>query len=96
MKKKFSVPVPTNDMKQIGLDFCSLSAADGFHYSRVSIHCISNWTKVNPIKNKVALTVVQVLYDLISCLRYCKIHTKYQDRKFVNLVLKELHALTEV
>lgn len=52
--------------------------------------------EVNQIKNKVALAVAQSLYKIICCHECFEIKIYDQGSEFVNLVSKELPAVTGV
>ena len=81
-----NIAVPSEVVKQIGVDFCCLPSVDEFEYLIVCIYYFSKWSG--------ALTVAQFLYELI-CRHGCfAIQINDQDREFVNGVADELHSMT--
>ena len=46
------IPVPSEVMKQVGIDICTLPEVDGFIYLVVLIDYFSKWSEAKPLKNK--------------------------------------------
>ena len=89
-----SIPVPTEVMKQIGIDICNLPEIDGYKHLIVCIDYFSKWSEAKPVKDKHAETVVQFIYEII-CRHGCmKIQINDQGKEFVNDVTTNLHAMT--
>ena len=85
-----SVPVPSEIMKQIGVDLCILPEVDGL----ICIDYFSKWSEAKPIEDKSAATVAQFLYELI-CRHGClSIQINNQGREFVNAVAHKLQSMT--
>ena len=59
------ISIPSQVMKQIGIDICSLPDVDGYKYLVVCIDYFSKWSEAKPIRDKSATTVGQFLYELI-------------------------------
>ena len=91
-----SVPVPSEVMKQIGIDICNLPEVDGYKHLVVCIDYFSKWSEAKPIKDKLAESVSNVLYEII-CRHGCmRIQINDQGREFVNEVIENLHEMTGV
>ena len=60
-----SIPVPTEVMKQIGIDICNLPEVDGYKHLIVCIDYFSKSSEAKPVKDKSAPTVAQFIYDVI-------------------------------
>ena len=60
-----SIPVPTDVMKQIGIDICNLPEVDGYRHLIVCIDYFSKWLEAKATKDKSAPTVAQFIYDII-------------------------------
>ena len=89
-----NIAVPSEVMKQIGVDICCLPSVDEFEYLIVCIDYFSKWSEAKPIHDKSAPTVAQFLYELI-CRHDCfAVQIIDQSRKFVNEVADELHSMT--
>ena len=91
-----SIPVPSNVMKQVGVDLCGLPEVEGHRYLIVCIDYFSKWSEAKPIKDKLAPTIAQFLYEMM-CRHGCfAVQINDQGREFVNQVSAELHRLTGV
>jgi len=91
-----SVPIPSEVMKQIGIDICNLPEVDGFKHLVLCIDYFSKWSKAKPLKNKGAESVSQFLYEII-CRHGCiEIQINDQGKEFVNEVITNLHQMTGV
>ena len=91
-----SVPIPSQVMKQIGVDISTLSEVDGYKHLIVCIDYFSKWSEARPIKDKLATTTAQFLYEQM-CRHGCfSTQINDQGREFVNEVSSELHRLTGV
>ena len=89
-----SIPVPTDVMKQIGIDICKLPEVDGYRHLNVCIDYFSKWSEAKATKDKRAPAVAQFIYDII-CRHGCvKIQINDQGKEFVNEVSKNLHEMT--
>ena len=89
-----NIAVPSDVMKQIGVDICCLPSADEFDYLIVCIDYFSKWSEAKPIHDKSPPTVAQFLYEFI-CWHGCfAIQINEQGREFVNEVADELHSMT--
>ena len=89
-----SIPVPTDVMKQIGIDICNLPEVDGYRHLIVCIDYFSKWSEAKATKDKSAPTVAQFIYDII-CRHGCvKIQINDQGKDSVNEVSKNLHEMT--
>ena len=89
-----NIAVPSEVMKQIGVDICCLPSVDEFEYLIVCIDYFSKWSEAKPIHDKSAPTVAQFLYEPI-CRHGCfAIQINDQGREFVNEVADELHSMT--
>ena len=64
-KELKNIAVPSEVMKQIGVDICCLPSVDEFEYLIVCIDYFSKWSEAKPIHDKSAPTVSQFLYELI-------------------------------
>ena len=90
-KELKNIAVPSEVMKQIGVDICCLPSVDEFEYLIACIHYFSKWSEAKWIHDKSAPTVTQFLYELI-CRHACfALQINDQDREFVNEVADELH-----
>ena len=88
-----NIAVPSEAMKQIGVDICCLPSVDEFEYLIVCIDYFSKWSEAKPIHDKSAPTVAQFLYELI-CMHGCFfIQINDQGREFVNEVADKLHSM---
>ena len=86
--------VPSEVMKQIGVDICRLPSVDEFEYLIICIDYFSKWPEAKPIHDKSRPTVSQFLFELI-CRHGCfAIQINDQDREFVNEDADELHSMT--
>ena len=93
-KELKNIAVPSQVMKQIGVDICCLPSVDEFKYLIVCMDYFSKWFQVKPIHDKSAPTVAQFLYKLI-CRHDCfAIQINDQGREFVNEVADEIHSMT--
>ena len=91
-----SIPVPSQVMKQVGIDICNLPDVDGYHHVIVLIDYFSKWSEIKATKDKKASTIAQFLYE-VMCRHGCfQIQINDQGREFVNEVSTELHRLTGV
>ena len=90
------IPVPSNVMKQAGVDICNLPEVDGYCHVIVLIYYFSKWSQAKPTKDKSAPTIAQVLYEVICRHRCFEIQINNQGREFVNEVCKQVHELTGV
>ena len=89
-----NIAVPSEVMKQIGVDICCSLSVDEFEYFIVCIDYFSKWPGAKPIHDKSAPAVAQFLYELI-CRHGCfAIEINDQVREFVNEVADELHSMT--
>ena len=89
-----SIPVPTEVMKQIGIDICNLPEVDGYKHLIICIDYFSKWSEAKATKDKSAPTVAQFIYDVI-CRHGClKIQINDQGKEFVNEISKCLHEMT--
>ena len=89
-----NIAVPSEVMKQIGVDICRLPSVDEFEYLIICIDYFSKWPEAKPIHDKSSPTVSQFLFELI-CRHGCfAIQINDQDREFVNEVADELHSMT--
>ena len=59
-----NIAVPSEVMKEIGVDICCLPSVDEFEYLIVCIDYFSKWSEAKPIHDKSAPTVAQFLYEL--------------------------------
>ena len=90
------VPVPSEVMKQVGVDVCNLPNVDGYHHAIVLIDYFSKWSEIKATKDRKAPTIAQFLYEVI-CRHGCfEIQINNQGREFVDEVSTELHRLTGV
>ena len=90
-KELKNIAVPSEVMKQIGVDICCLPSVDEFEYLIACIDYFSKWSEAKSIHDKSAPTVTQFLYELI-CRHGCfALQINDQDREFVNEVADELH-----
>lgn len=88
-----SIPVPTAEMQQIGVDIASLPKVNGKKYVIVAIDYFSKWSEIEGTENKTADTVARFLFKLI-CRHSCMaIQINDQGREFVNQVSCRLHEL---
>ena len=60
-----SIPVPSEVMKQIGIDLCTLPEVDGFKHLIVCIDYFSKWSEAKAVKDKSAPVVAKFLYEII-------------------------------
>ena len=91
-----SVSVPTEAMKQIGVDICNLPEVDGYKHLVVCIDYFSKWSEAKPLKDKLAASVSLFLYEVI-CRHDCiKVQINDQGREFVNDLITKLHEMTGV
>lgn len=91
-----SVPVPSEVMKQIGIDICNLPEVDGYKHLVVCIDYFSKWSEAKPLKDKLAESVSKFLYEII-CRHGCmRIQINDQGKEFVNEVITNLHEMTGV
>ena len=81
-----SVPVSPLVMKQVALDLCSLSEADGYRHLIVCIAYFTYWLESKPIRDKTALMVAPFLYEFMFRHGCFKVQIKDQVREFVNVV----------
>ena len=84
MLKKFkeelkNIAVPSEAMKQIGVDICCLPSVDEFEYLIVCIDYFSKWSEAKPIHDESAPIVAIQIND--------------HGREFVNEVTDELHSM---
>ena len=89
-----SIPVPSQVMKQIGIDICNLPEVGGFKHLVVCIDYFSKWSEAKPLRDKSAPTVAQFLYELISRHVCVSIQINDQGREFVNAVSEKLLRMT--
>ena len=90
------IPVPSEVMKQVGVDICNLPDVDGYHHVIVLIDYFSKWSEVVATKDRKAPTVAQFLYE-VMCRHGCfQVQINDQGREFVNEVSTELCRLTGV
>ena len=54
------ISIPSQVMKQIGIDICSLPDVDGYKYLVVCIDYFSKWSEAKPTRDKSATTVGQI------------------------------------
>ena len=89
-----SIPVPSNVMKQIGVDLCSILKVDEFEYVVVCINYFPKWSETKSTRGKSTSTVAQFLYGLIC--KHGRFPTQINDqgREFVNEVSGNLHETT--
>ena len=81
-----SIPVPSEVMKQIGVNICNLPTVDGYKHLVVAKDYFSKWSEANPLKDKLAISVAEFLYELV-CRHGCfQIQINDQGREFVNAV----------
>ena len=59
------VSVPSEVVKQIGVDINCLPEANGFRYMMVAIDYFSKWSEAKPLQNKSAISVARSLFELI-------------------------------
>ena len=91
-----SIPVPSEVTKQIGVDICNLATVDGYKHLVVAIDYFSKWSEAKPLKDKLAISVAEFLYELV-CRHGCfQIQINDQGREFVNAVADTLHDMTGV
>ena len=91
-----SVPVPSEVMKQIGIDICNLPEVDGHKHLVVSIDYFSKWSEAKPLNDKLAELVSNFLCEII-CRHGCmRIQINDQRKEFVNEVITNLHEMTGV
>ena len=95
VKEEFkNITVPSEVMKEIGVDICCLPSVNEFEYLTVCIDYFCKWSEAKSIHDKSAPTVAQFLYELI-CRHSCMaIQINDQGREFVNEVADELHSMT--
>ena len=63
-KELKNIAVPSEVMKQIGVDICCLPSVDEFEYLIVCIDYFSKWSEAKPIHDKFSPTAAQFLYEL--------------------------------
>ena len=91
-----SVPVPSEVMKQIGIDICNLPEVDGYKHLVVCIGYFSKWLETKPLKDKLAESVSKFLYEII-CRHGCmRIQINDQGKEFVNEVITNLHEMAGI
>ena len=79
-----SVPVSPHVKKQVGLDLCSLPEVDSYCHLIVWNDYSIKWLEVNPTREKTALTIAMLLYELM-CRHGCfKVQINDQGREFIN------------
>ena len=91
-----SIPVPSEMMKQIGVNICNLPTVDGYKHLVGAIDYFSKWSEAKPLKDKLAISVAEFVYELVC--RHCcfQIQINDQGREFVNAVADTLHDMTGV
>ena len=89
-----SIPVPSQVMKQIGIDICNLPEVGGFKHLVVCIDYFSKWSEAKPLRDKSAPTVAQFLYELICHHGCVSIQINDQGREFVNAIGENLLRMT--
>ena len=52
-----SIPVPSNVMKQVGVDLCGLPEIDGYLYLIFCTDYFSKWSEAKPTTDKTAPTI---------------------------------------
>jgi hypothetical protein len=90
------VAVPTEVMKQIGIDISCLPDSNGKRYVVVAIDYFTKWSEAKALENKSATSVASFLYEIICRFGCFSIQINDQGREFVNQVSNELHRLTGV
>ena len=94
--KLHCIPVPSEVMKQIGVDLCNLPEVDGLKHVVIAIDYFSKWSEAKPLRDKGAPSVATFLYELI-CRHGCfSIQINDQGREFVNELSNHLHTMTGV
>ena len=83
-------------MKQVVMDICNLAEVDGYRDIIVLIDHFSKLLEAKQIKEKLAQTIAQFLYEVMFRHWCFDIQINDQDRKFVNGVCKQLPELTGV
>ena len=79
-----SVPVSPQVKKQVGLDLCSLPEVDSYYHLIVWNDYSIKWLEVNPTREKTALTIAMLLYELL-CRHGCfKVQINDLGREFIN------------
>ena len=63
-KELKNIAVPSEVMKQIGVDICCLPSVDEFEYLIVCIDYFSKWSEAKPIHDKFSSAAAQFLYEL--------------------------------
>ena len=89
-----NIAIPSEVMKQIGVDICCIPSMDEFEYLIVCIGYFSKWSEAKPIHDKSAPTVAQFLYELICRYGCFTIQINNQGREFLNEVADEVHSMT--
>ena len=90
------VSVPSEVMKQNGVDISCLPEANGFRYMVVAIDYFSKWSEAKPLQDKSAVSVAWFLFELICRFGCFATQINDQGREFVNAVSDKLHRLTGV
>ena len=75
-----SVPVPSEVMKQIGVDICNLPEVDDCKQLVVCIDYFSKWLEAKPLKDKLAECASLFLYGIICRYGCMKIQINDQGR----------------
>ena len=68
--KLHSIPVPSNVMKQVGVNLCGLPEVDEYCYLIISIDYFSKWLEAKPTTDKTAPTIAQFLSEM-TCKHGC-------------------------
>ena len=88
-----SILVPSEVMRQIDIDLCTLPEVDGFKHLIVCIDYFSKWSEAKAVKDKSTPTVAKFLYEII-CRHGCmRIQINDQGKEFVNEVSENLHEM---
>ena len=82
--KLHSIPVPSNVMKQVGVDLCGVPEVGGYRYLIVCIDYFCKWSEVKSITDKTAPIIAQFLYEPRHRHTCFAIQSNDQDREFVN------------
>ena len=91
-----SVLVPSEVMKQIGVDIRSLPEVNAYKHLVVCIDYFSELSEAKPLKDKLAESVSPFLYEIICRYGCMRIQINDQGREFANDVITKLHEMTGV
>ena len=88
-----SILIKTEVMQQIVINICSFPEVDDFKHLVACIGYFNKWSQAKPIKDNIASTTAQFLYEVI-CRHGCiRIQINDQGKEFVNKVCKVLHNM---